>query len=156
MNFYQDELLKQMLEELLREPYAKVCFFRFKNLETIAEEVCQASEILSSQHPLFSSFEKSKSLLCLILSYLEVSGFSDLPKGAIASLDDSHSLTSSEKTFTSLISILSDLREQKQEAFSEQVSISIIGLSKLEKSFEEALDCLRQLKSKNEDETLAA
>jgi len=156
MDFSKDQLMKELLEDLLREPYAKLCCFKFKTLETVVEELGQDAQILGTEHPLFSSFQRTQSNLCLILSYLELSGFLAFPKTILAGVLDSDLSNQQQENWAKLISILSGLEDQKEKVLSPSSPISIDEVLKLEKCLKEALECLNQIKGQEQDENLAA
>ena len=156
MDFSQDHLMKELLGELLGEPYAKLCCFKFKNLETLAGELGQDAQILGPEHPLFSSFQRAQSNLYLILSHLELSGFVEFPKAILAGLLDPSLTSDKQEHWTKLISILSVLEQQKEQALSSSELISIEGIFKVEMCLENALECVKKIKNQDQDENLAA
>jgi len=91
MDFYSDPLFKELLSEILKEEYAIQRGFPEKDLETICQEVEADSEIflgtfssdVFSQEREKESFERVKSLLCLLLSYLELNEHEVVPQGKI-------------------------------------------------------------------------
>jgi len=81
MDFYQDNLFKSLLKELLAEPYAQSSVFNLKTLETVSKQILKDSQTLQKEDPHFQSFERSKALLVLLLTHLELAGIQEFPKG---------------------------------------------------------------------------
>jgi len=83
MDFYQDQIFRELVRELLLEPFAQRHHFQEKNLQTVCREVELAFNSLDGQTV---SYQKTRDAVCLILSHLEISGLSELPEGTLSAL----------------------------------------------------------------------
>jgi hypothetical protein len=80
MDFYQDQIFRELVQELLLEPFAQRHSFHEKNLPRVCHEIESSHNSLDAKT---ESYQKSRDAVCLILSHLEMSGLSEMPEGTL-------------------------------------------------------------------------
>jgi len=80
MDFYQDELFRSLVTQILKEPFAVEMNLREKDLASVCEIVCRYWDSAPTER---QKVENTRTLLLLILSHLDLSAVTDFPEGKI-------------------------------------------------------------------------
>ena len=85
MDYQHDQTLRELIQALLVEPFAQRHRFHEKSLLSICQEIELSFNSLDAQT---ESYQKSRDSVCLILSYLELLGHTEMPEGNVSALID--------------------------------------------------------------------
>lgn len=120
MDFYQDELFRSLVTQILKDPFAVEMNFREKDLASVCEIVCRFWESAPSESAPSEKgkIENTRTLLLLILSHLDLSAITDFPKGKIENF-------SQKAVFTQRVEeLLFEAEEALRKAKEELTSLS--------------------------------
>lgn len=111
MDFYQDNLFKSLVRDLLNESYSQQRGFLTKPFESVCSEVELDAEVflgtassnIFEQEKEKQSFERVKATLFLILSYMDLSGVTTFPEAPMGAFFPADFSASSNATPRSLV-----------------------------------------------------
>ena len=126
MDFYQDQIFRELVQELLLEPFAQRHHFHEKNLLGVCQEIELGFNSLDAQT---ESYQKSRDSVCLILSHLEISGLSEMPEGTLGTFIGNKVKTSPRpaSSFMDAVDFFRALKLSGQATLSSQHLDRLIG-----------------------------
>lgn len=110
MDFYQDELFKTLVTQLLNEPFALEQDLKNLDLASACKLTQEARESLAPQT---DSLENVRALLLLVLCHLDLTGLTDFPRGKLGNFVTEE--PSSKKIVAALLKAEAALNEAKAE-----------------------------------------
>lgn len=110
MDFYQDDLFKSLVVQILNEPFAVTHGFDEKDLFTACELILETQNVPATK---MESFEKTRSLVSLLLCHLDLERVADFPSGALGGFVKTE--VSAELAFKALMKIEKALEDAKAD-----------------------------------------